>query len=155
VEGLLRFAERTRWPYINEVRDYAEDVYGSLRSGQTIPSHIYDWLFGMTLPGKWMSFKIVATLVLCTPSLSESLGAAYYYDCGLLLPKQAYWRVRSGLDRILGCLPRVISLCGWIGPCPAMEIDPPLPEEVKKYPLSALHSSYCTSHCSDRAHPPL
>ncbi|UKZ73400.1 hypothetical protein TrVFT333_001046 [Trichoderma virens FT-333] len=33
VEGLLLFAERMRWPYINEVRDYAEDVYSSLHTG--------------------------------------------------------------------------------------------------------------------------
>ena len=29
VEGLLLFAERMKWPYINEVRDYTEDIYGN------------------------------------------------------------------------------------------------------------------------------
>jgi hypothetical protein len=39
VDGLLFFAERMKWPYINETRDYAEDVYADLRSGDTIPMH--------------------------------------------------------------------------------------------------------------------
>jgi tetratricopeptide (TPR) repeat protein len=134
VEGLLLFAERMRWPYINEVRDYAEDVYGNLRGGATIPFHLHDWLFGMTLPGKWMSFKVMAALVLCTPSISAKLGTAHYYECGLSLPKQSYWRVRTAIGRVLGCSPGVISLCGWIGPCPPVEFVPPPTEEAQKEP---------------------
>ena len=122
VEGLLLFAERIRWPYINEVRDFAEDVYGNLRSGAMISCHLHDWIFGMMLPGKWMSFKIMAALVLSTPSVSGKLGVARYYDCGLSLPRKSYWRVRTVLGRVLGCLPNVISLCGWIGPCPPVEV---------------------------------
>lgn len=134
VEGLLLFAERMRWPYINEVRDYAEDVYGNLRGGATIPSHLHDWLFGLTLPGKWMSFKIMAALVLCTPSISAKLGIAPYYECGLSLPKQSYWRVRTTMGRVLGCSPGVMSLCGWIGPCPPVEFVPPPTEEAQTEP---------------------
>jgi tetratricopeptide (TPR) repeat protein len=126
VEGLLLFAERLKWPYINEVRDFAEDVYDNLRSGRTIPFDLYDWIFGLTLPGKWMAFKIMTALILCTPSIAPDLGIALYYECGLSLPKQSYWRVRTVLGRVLGCLPRVLSLCGWIGPCPAVEFVPPL-----------------------------
>jgi tetratricopeptide (TPR) repeat protein len=132
VEGLLHFAERIKWPYINEARNYAEDVYGNLRSGQVIEFHLHDWLYGMTLPGKWMSHKVMAALVLCTPSISKSLGVAHYYDCGLSLPKQSYWRARTVLGRVLGCLPGVVSLCGWIGPCPSLEFIPPLPEGATK-----------------------
>ncbi|KAF8626728.1 hypothetical protein AX17_006494 [Amanita inopinata Kibby_2008] len=144
VEGLLLFAERMRWPYINEVRDYAEDVYSNLRSGHvTISPFLHDWLYGMMLPGKWMSFKIMAALVLCTPSISASLQVAAYYDSGLSLPKRSYWRVRTVLGRVLGCLPGVVSLCGWIGPCPPVEFVPPLSEEAKKKPryinLKARH----------------
>jgi len=77
VEGIFLFAERIKWPYINEVRDYAEDAYSSLRSGQTIPFLLHDWLFGMTLPGKWMSFKIMSVLILCTPSITADMEIAH------------------------------------------------------------------------------
>ena len=86
------------------------------------------WIFELTtLPGKWMSFKIMTALVLCSPSIAEKVGIAYYYDCGLVLQKLSYWRIRTVLGRILGALPNVQSLCGWIGPCPPIEFDPPLP----------------------------
>ena len=52
VEGLLLFAERMKWPYLNEARDYAEDVYYNFRGGALIPHHLMDWVFGMMLPGK-------------------------------------------------------------------------------------------------------
>lgn len=126
VEGLLRFAERMRWPFINEVRDVAEEVYGKLRGGDSVNMHLLDWIYGLTLPGKWMAFKIMTALIQCTPSISNHLGIGHYYECGLSLPKQSYWRVRTVLGRVLGCLPRVTSLCGWIGPCPAVQFDPPL-----------------------------
>jgi tetratricopeptide (TPR) repeat protein len=122
VEGLILFAERMKWPWINDVRDYAEEVYSSLRSGQVVPAHLHDWLFGITLPGQRFSFKIMTALILCTPSMNETIpGIAPYYDCGLSLPKKSYWRVRTVLGRVLGCLPSVISLCGWLGPCPPVE----------------------------------
>jgi hypothetical protein len=139
VDGLLRFAECIKWPYINEVRDYAEDAYGNLRSGETLPLHLHDWLFGLTLPGKWMAFKIMSALILCTPSLQGTISPAKYYECGLSLPKQSHWRVQSVLGRVLGCLPGVISLCGWIGPCPSVEFIPPFPESPRFVRLKARH----------------
>ncbi|KAG8752104.1 hypothetical protein FRC14_007342 [Serendipita sp. 396] len=124
VEGLLRFAETMKWPYMNEIRDYAENVYANLHAGTTIPIDLYDWIFGIVLPGKWMAYKIVAALVLCTPSLTKEVGTAKYFDMGLSLPKQAYWRSRTVLGRVLGCLPGVKFLCGWIGPCPPLTDGP-------------------------------
>ena len=126
VEGLLLFAERMRWPYINEVRDYAEDVYSSVRAGGKINIHLYDWLYGIVLPGKWFAFKIMTALILCTPGIKDKAGIAPYFDCGLVLPTRSYWRLRTVMGRVLGCLPGLISLCGWIGPCPRVEFDPPV-----------------------------
>jgi len=127
VEGLLVFAGRMKWPYINEVRDYAEDIYSNLRAGEIININLHDWLYGTMLPGKWFSFKIMTALIFCTPSIDvDKVAVAPYYDCGLSLPTRSYWRVRTVLGRVLGCLPGVISLCGWIGPCPRVEFDPPV-----------------------------
>ncbi|UKZ46819.1 hypothetical protein TrVGV298_001029 [Trichoderma virens] len=133
VEGLLLFAERMRWPYINEVRDYAEDVYSSLHTGGTVGIHLHDWLYGLVLPGKWFAFKIMTALILCTPSIRDKTGIAPYFDCGLVLPTRSYWRLRTVLGRVLGCLPGIISLCGWIGPCPKVEFDPPVERPVQPH----------------------
>jgi len=120
-EGLLRFAEVLRWPYISEVRKYAEDVYVLLRSGNRgIDTNLFDWLYGIVLPGKWTAFKVMAALVLCTPSLT-GLGIAAHYDSGVSLSKSSYWRTRTVVGRVLGCLPGVKSVCGWIGPCPPID----------------------------------
>jgi hypothetical protein len=129
VEGLLRFAEILKWPYTNETRDYAEDAYSNMRGGSNIPLDLWDWLYGTVLPGKWAAYKIMAALVHCTPSLTKTLGSAKYYECGLSLPKQSYWRTRSVFGRVLGCLSGVKSLCGWIGPCPP--IDGPHPRYIR------------------------
>ncbi|KAK0654909.1 prion-inhibition and propagation-domain-containing protein [Cercophora newfieldiana] len=131
VEGLLHFAERMKWPYINEVRDYAEEAYSLIRGGGTINIHLHDWLFGIILPGKWFSFKVMTALIMCTQSILPKVGIAHYYECGLSLPTRSYWRQRTVLGRVLGCLPGVISLCGWIGPCPRVELDP-APEDPAK-----------------------
>ena len=131
VEGLLLFAERMRWPYINEVRDYAEDVYSNMHAGTTINIDLHDWLYGIMLPGKWFAFKIMTALILCTPSIKDEAGIAPYFDCGLVLPTRSYWRLRTVMGRVLGCLPGVISLCGWIGPCPKVQLDPPVEGQVQ------------------------
>jgi tetratricopeptide (TPR) repeat protein len=117
-EGLVLFAERMRWPYLEEVGNYAETVYGDLVGGQTIPSHLHDWMYGMMLPGKWFAFKIMSALIICSRSIRRKIGLAPYYDCGDLLPQASYWRVRTPLGSILGCLPGARSLNGWLGPCP-------------------------------------
>ena len=134
VEGLLYFAEQFKWPWINEVRDYCEESYSNMRGGpEPPPVGLQDWLFGLTLPGRWFSFKIMSSLVLSTVSIRESLAVAWNQDCGLVLPKKSYWRVRTVLGRVLGCTPGVISLCGWIGPCPPVEFIPPLLENKPCY----------------------
>jgi tetratricopeptide (TPR) repeat protein len=125
-EGLLLFAERLKWPYVDELRDYAEDIYSNLRGGGMIPLHLYDWIFGLSLPGQWFSFKIMSALILCTPSIAQDIGVAPYSDCGLSLPRQSYWRTQTALGRVLGALSGVISLNGWIGPCPPVEFYPPI-----------------------------
>ncbi|KIH89918.1 hypothetical protein SPBR_00098 [Sporothrix brasiliensis 5110] len=124
VDGLLLFARRMKWPHMAEVRGTAEDVYSNMRGGEIINIHLHDWLYGMMLPGKWFAFTIMAALVLCTPTVKAQMGISPDFDCGVVLPSRSYWRVRTVLGRVLGCLPGVASLCGWIGPCPKVAFVP-------------------------------
>ncbi|KFY39475.1 hypothetical protein V494_03966 [Pseudogymnoascus sp. VKM F-4513 (FW-928)] len=153
VEGLLLFAERMKWPFINEVRDYAEDVYTNLRGGETIDIHLHDWLFGLVLPGKWFSFKIMTALIMCTKPVKD-IGAAHYYECGLSLPKRSYWRSRTVLGRVLGCLPGVISLCGWIGPCPPVEFEGPTSSSPNGENKKPKHIRISTRRLAPHEHKP-
>ena len=123
-EALLFFAERMRWPYLNEMRDRAEDAYHDLRSGTKIHPLVIDWCFGLTLPGIRAAHNIMSTLILCTPSIMDHVGQSGYLDTGLVVKKYSYWPIRSVLGRILGTLSGVHSMCGWIGPCPAVEFLP-------------------------------
>ncbi|KAK6535039.1 hypothetical protein TWF281_006337 [Arthrobotrys megalospora] len=125
VEGLIMFAEKMKWPWVHEVREAAEDVYAKIRGGAVTPFHVVDWIFGLTLPGEWMALKIMSTMVLLTESV-KGQGIAPFYDCGFVTEKKSYHRIRNVLGRVLGCLPGVTSLCGWIGPCPPVTFDPPL-----------------------------
>ncbi|KAL3484830.1 hypothetical protein BJX62DRAFT_243538 [Aspergillus germanicus] len=64
----------------------------------------------------------MAALIFCCQSRPEALDYYYQYEggtTGVVIQNKSYWRVRSTLGRVLGCLPGVNSVGGWIGPCPA------------------------------------
>jgi tetratricopeptide (TPR) repeat protein len=118
IDGLLFFAETLKWPYLDEVRVFTKDVYEKVVAGTlAIDANTWDWLYGLSLPGKYFALKICRALVGCTPSLLE-MPLNGRFDAGLSLEQVSYWRVRSPLGRVLGCLPGVRSVCGWVGPCP-------------------------------------
>ena len=107
--------------------NYAEDVCGNWRDKKTLNGHLANWIFGLALPGKWMSFKIMTALAPLHAFDYRTTGIAQYYECGLILQKYSYWRVRTVLGRVLGSSPGAISLCRWTGPCPAFELTQLLP----------------------------
>ncbi|PGH14411.1 hypothetical protein AJ79_03054 [Helicocarpus griseus UAMH5409] len=120
IQGLYYFALEMNWPYMNEVKENVPKAADKLRNFGQIPILLNDWFYGSVLPGKWTAFAIMSCLILSTSSVSLA-GVAPYYECGLSLPRQTYWRVRTVLGSVLGCLPGVGSLCGWIGPCPPVD----------------------------------
>lgn len=125
IQGLLSFASQMKWPYINEVEDYIPKAAENFRNSGPSPILLFDWFYGCVLPGKWTALTIMSCLIWSSSSVSLSEPAPYY-ECGLSLPSQTYWRVRTVLGSVLGCLPGVTSLCGWIGPCPSVEfVEPP------------------------------
>ena len=108
---------------MSEMRDYAENVYSSLiGGGAAVGLSCWDWLFGTYLPGKYASYKIMAALVYCTPSLRD-LGSALFYDSGLVINNRSYWRARTVLGRVLGGLRSANSAHGWVGPCPGVLVE--------------------------------
>ncbi|KAL6232370.1 hypothetical protein BDW75DRAFT_243010 [Aspergillus navahoensis] len=118
VEGLVRFAEVMTWPALREMRTFAEEAYAGLRAGRhTISYHLWDWLFGLMLPGNAFVFTIMTALVAATPSLRH-LGAARYCSSGLVVGDRSYWRVKTVLGRVLGEMKGVREVNGWVGPCP-------------------------------------
>ncbi|KAL3462101.1 hypothetical protein BJX64DRAFT_299733 [Aspergillus heterothallicus] len=124
-EGLIEFAKSIKWPYLDEATTRIKSAYAQLHSGgkQELPSTIHDWLYGLTLPGKWFAYNVMTALVKCTSSLTDSLGVSPGQYFGLVLPGVSYWRDRGPLGRVLAALPAVNSLTGWIGPCPPVTVE--------------------------------
>ncbi|KAL2752925.1 hypothetical protein ACRALDRAFT_1083463 [Sodiomyces alcalophilus JCM 7366] len=125
-EGLIYFAERLQWPYLEELRGYAPKAYAEYVSGGPIRGFLHDWFYGLTLPGKWMALKIMGAMILCTPSM-EAVDLSTFPDSGAVVEGPggescSYWRSRTALGRILAPLPGVVSLCGWVGRCPGVEL---------------------------------
>ncbi|KAJ5151341.1 uncharacterized protein N7482_010593 [Penicillium canariense] len=118
VEGLIRFAEMMAWPALGEMRTFSEEAYAGIRAGMKSSTHLWDWLYGLMLPGNSFVFAIMAALVAATPSL-QHLGAAQYYTSGLVLSDRSYWRSKTVLGRVLGGMKGVRAANGWVGPCPA------------------------------------
>lgn len=114
--GLIRFAELMNWPYLRSVRSKIETCYRDLRSGATVNANMWDWIFGLSLPGKYYSFKAMSALITFSRE-TESLGAAPYYDSGLVLKDKTYWRITSVLGRVLGATPGARASLDWVGPC--------------------------------------
>lgn len=114
--GLIRFAELMNWPYLRSVRSKIENCYRDLRSGATVKANTWDWIFGLSLPGKYYSFKAMSTLITFSPE-TERLGPAPYYDSGLVLKDKTYWRITSVLGRVLGATPGARASLNWVGPC--------------------------------------
>lgn len=117
VEGLVRFAETAAWPALGEMRRFTEEVYSDIRSGGSSNRFLYDWLFGLMLPGKKFVNTIMASLVAATPSLAH-LGDARYYISGLVVRDRSYWRAKSVLGRVLGAMKETRVANGWVGPFP-------------------------------------
>ncbi|KAH9204982.1 hypothetical protein DL95DRAFT_529055 [Leptodontidium sp. 2 PMI_412] len=143
VEGLLLFARRMRWPFLEETRVSAEEAYERIFALGDVNVNLHDWLFGTMLPGKWFAFTLMSALIMCSGPVGDRLGIAPFYDCGLALPGHAsYWRSRTVLASVLGCLPGIISLGGWVGPCPAVTFDAPIDgSKARHVRLSARRAS--------------
>jgi hypothetical protein len=121
MEGLVKFAEELRWPYLRAAKNYSDII------SQAVPSrlnrmasnpYMWDWLYGLALPGSYFSHKIMLALVIASEKHSQ-LGLAPALSFGLVLEDRSYWRQSSVLGRVLAGLKDVKAVSGWIGPCPS------------------------------------
>lgn len=119
-EGLIRFAETLKWPYMDEARNYIEGAYNDLITGKAIGFDMCDWLFGLVRPGKLFRHLIMNCLVYSSPTIRDFQGAPTF-TCGLVLHNRSYWPRRSVLGGVLGGLRNLTTVCGWIGPAPKAE----------------------------------
>jgi hypothetical protein len=122
LEGLLLFAERIKWPY-NKVRKGFEKAYKDRFTDEPTWFAQQDWILGVMPPGASFAHALMSTLICSTPFLNEEIESAQSHESGLLLVDCSYWRVRSAVGHVLGCLSGVISLNRWIGPCRYVQID--------------------------------
>ncbi|KAK6503882.1 hypothetical protein TWF481_008883 [Arthrobotrys musiformis] len=119
-EGLIRFAETLKWPYMDEARNYIEGAYNDLITGKAIGFDMCDWLFGLVRPGKLFRHLIMNCVVYSSPSIRDFQGAPTF-TCGLVLHNRSYWPRRSVLGGVLGGLRNLTPVCGWVGPAPKAE----------------------------------
>jgi hypothetical protein len=117
IEGMLKFADEMRWPYRDMVETGLTDALRKIQAGTAVGTHIWDWLFGLCLPGKYYSVKALTVLLLLSPPDLAKLGIAPYYHGGLMLMDRTYWRTTSVIGRVLGGSKDVKSCLHWIGPC--------------------------------------
>ena len=117
VEGLVAFAEAMKWPFLDEVKQFAPTAYANHLNGNLVDVHFLDWLYGTCLPGRWFAWKCMTSTIYASQSL-RSYGTTPYFDAGLVLEQCSYWRARTPLARVLGGLSGVNCLAGWVGPCP-------------------------------------
>ncbi|KAL2827259.1 hypothetical protein BJY01DRAFT_255760 [Aspergillus pseudoustus] len=124
VEGIIRFAEEIQWPYLDDVRTHAPRLCEDVSKGKCWIAFLHDWFCGLGLPGARFAVNIMAALIYCSPSRVEALEYYCQYEggtTGVIFEDKSYWRVRSILGRVLGCLPGTTSVNGWIGPCPGVQ----------------------------------
>ncbi|KAJ0423185.1 hypothetical protein BJY00DRAFT_310313 [Aspergillus carlsbadensis] len=124
IEGIIRFAEEMQWPYLDEVREHVQRVCDDVSTGKCWIAVLHDWFCGLSLPGARFAHNIMPALIFCSPSRPEALEYYCQFEggtTGVVFQDKSYWRVRSILGRVLGCLPGVTCVGGWTGPCPATE----------------------------------
>ncbi|KAL3449341.1 hypothetical protein BJX65DRAFT_306381 [Aspergillus insuetus] len=122
LKGLLLFAKRIKWPY-NKVREGFEKAYKDWLTNEPTWFAQQDWILGVMLLGASLAHALMSTLICSTPFLNEEIDSTQSSESGLLLVDCSYRRVRSAVGRVLGCLPGVISLNGWIRACRYVHID--------------------------------
>lgn len=119
IEGLIQFAESIEWPYIGEAKRHIVGLLDKVGSpnGAMHPC-LWDWLFGLVLPGKPFRHRILSCLIIACPS-TRRLGIVPSYGDGLVIGGKSYWPKSTVLGRVLAGLKDAKSACGWVGPLPA------------------------------------
>lgn len=104
---------------MDEFRSFIESAYDEIIAAKPVPSwDIYDWLYGLVLPGKIYRHRIMSCLVHSSSTI-KAIGSAPYWENGIIVKDKSYWPRRTVLGRVLGGMNGIKSVCGWIGPASA------------------------------------
>lgn len=117
-QALLEFGQAISWPFMDQASRHIKSAYNNLTCGKPIHEYLIDWLFGLSLPGKYYRRLIMCCLVLSCSS-TKHLGASSFFDSGISVLGKSYWPKRSVLGRVLGGLRNTRQICGWVGPVPS------------------------------------
>ncbi|KAK4248289.1 small s protein-like protein [Corynascus novoguineensis] len=144
MEGIVKFAEKMSWPYLDEIRKGADRWHNlGLDTTEEIPVQACDWRWGTVLPGSYFAITTLCTL----QELSDTLRQRRSYPdfeltegrYGVVYSQASYWSVRSVIGKVLAPMSSLSSskapdgngngiqcLSGWVGPCPCP--SPPFPQ---------------------------
>ncbi|CAO3676955.1 unnamed protein product [Umbelopsis ramanniana] len=117
IDGIIKFAEEIRWPYRDIAEKNLREAWEFAQSGAVLDDHVWDWIHGACLPGKYYSIKAMSVLMALSPPNIKELGTAPYTNAGLMLTDRTYWRAPTVLGAVLGGMKGVKSCLHWIGPC--------------------------------------
>jgi hypothetical protein len=121
IEGMISFAEKMEWPYLAEAREFLQPLTDTTAVVSGVPIRLWDWIFGLVLPGMAFAVTLMYGLHQCCKSTKETLTGSVWVrepNYGFILPQVSYWRSRSVLGRVLAPLAGVHNVGGWVGPCP-------------------------------------
>jgi hypothetical protein len=117
IDGMIKFAKEIRWPYRDMAEKNLREAWEFAQSGAVLDDHVWDWIHGACLPGKYYSIKAMSVLMALSPPEIKELGTAPYTNAGLMLTDRTYWRAPTVLGAVLGGMKGVKSCLHWIGPC--------------------------------------
>jgi hypothetical protein len=123
IEGMISFAEKMKWPYLDEAREFLQTLTDTTAVVSGLGIRLWDWIMGLVLPGMAFAVTLMYGLQQSCKSTKERLTGSVWVretNYGFILPQVSYWRSRSVLGRVLAPLVGVHNVGGWVGPCPGI-----------------------------------
>ena len=114
---LHEFGFRLRWPRMENVEDTMEEKRHPLeeRSFQ-----LMTLLSGLVLPGKYLSWALMGSLIDCDAGASRSLKdfTLFTPNFGFQYHRSSYWYWECIVAKVMAAARGVKQVAGWVGPVP-------------------------------------
>ncbi|KAL8704881.1 MAG: hypothetical protein Q9201_001997 [Fulgogasparrea decipioides] len=116
---ILNVGYALEWPSMDQVkaRMQIESEGKAMQFQWSPPSSTF--LAGITLPGSSVSWTILSCLLDCSPSHRKALAGLEEMrpQSGFQYLEHTYWYWESIVGKVLGAMPGLQTVAGWIGPC--------------------------------------